>query len=98
VNELGGMGELEAAVDALDVQRRWAREWLFDAALPLWWEVGADRINGGYFDRLDQQARPLSLQKRLRVQARQAFVYAEAGRLGWDGPWRDATMDCSGHR
>lgn len=84
------MDELEAVADALDVERRWARQWLFEAALPLWWEVGADRTNGGYFDRLDQQARSLPMPKRLRVQARQAFVYAEAGRLGWDGPWRDA--------
>ncbi len=78
--------------NGLEPHRQWAREWLFDAALPLWWKSGADREHGGFHDRLDQQARPVDGPKRLRVQARQAFVYAEAGRLGWDGPWRDAVM------
>src|SRR6185436_6861786 len=26
---------------------------------------------------------------RLRVQARQTWVYAQAGRTGWPGPWRE---------
>ncbi len=30
----------------------------------------------------------LDLPKRCRVQARQIYVFAEAGRLGWTGPWR----------
>lgn len=74
----------------LSLGRAWMRDWLFDAALPLWWDAGADRVRGGWFDKLDQAGRPLDLPKRLRVQARQVFVYAEAGRLGWDGPWREA--------
>ncbi|WP_254606338.1 AGE family epimerase/isomerase [Sphingomonas bacterium] len=69
--------------------RTWARDWL-RAALPLWYDRGADRDRGGWFDKLDLQGAPVDLPKRLRVQARQAFVFAEAGRLGWDGPWRDA--------
>ena len=60
--------------------RAWARDWLFSAALPLWWEKGADHACGGWYDKLDQSANPLELPKRLRVQARQTFVYAEAGR------------------
>ncbi len=71
-------------------ERAWASDWLFGAALPLWWERGADQEVGGWHDKLDETGAPLDLPKRLRVQARQAFVYAEAGRLGWDGPWRDA--------
>jgi mannose/cellobiose epimerase-like protein (N-acyl-D-glucosamine 2-epimerase family) len=70
--------------------RAWARGWLFDAALPLWREQGADYVRGGWWDKLDQHGKPLNLPKRLRVQARQAFVFAEAGRLGWTGPWREA--------
>ena len=72
--------------------REWARDWLFSAALPLWWDAGADHIYGGWWDKLDQRGNALPLPKRLRVQARQTFVYAEGGRLGWDGPWRDAVM------
>ncbi len=66
------------------------RRWLFEAALPLWWKVGADHALGGYHERIDFDGRPVLLPKRSRVAARQAFCYSEAGRLGWDGPWREA--------
>ncbi|HET8611728.1 MAG TPA: AGE family epimerase/isomerase [Sphingomonas sp.] len=76
--------------DELEQGRRWARDWLFEAALPLWWRAGADHAQGGFHDKLSQSGEPLDLPKRIRVQARQIFVFAEAGRLGWDGPWREA--------
>ena len=66
------------------------QRWLFDHALPLWWEVGADHQAGGFHERLDQTGRPIPEPRRIRVQARQVFVYAEAGRLGWAGPWEAA--------
>jgi mannose/cellobiose epimerase-like protein (N-acyl-D-glucosamine 2-epimerase family)/glycosyltransferase involved in cell wall biosynthesis len=66
------------------------RRWLFDIALPLWWKVGADRDNGGFHEAIDLDGKPLARPHRARSIARQAFSYAEAGRLGWDGPWRDA--------
>ncbi len=66
------------------------RRWLFEAALPLWWRVGADQALGGYHERIDFDGRPLILPRRSRVAARQAFCYSEAGRLGWNGPWREA--------
>lgn len=68
------------------------REWLFDAALPLWWERGADRIHGGFYEKIDLEGTPLDLPRRFRVIARQAYSYGEAGRLGWNGPWREATL------
>lgn len=66
------------------------RAWLFERALPLWWEVGADHRRGGFFERIDQAGQPTEDPRRIRVQARQIFVYAEAGRLGWAGPWDKA--------
>jgi mannose-6-phosphate isomerase len=66
------------------------RQWLFEAALPLWWRAGADYAGGGYHERIDFDGRPVILPRRLRVAARQAFCYSEAGRLGWIGPWREA--------
>ncbi len=66
------------------------RAWLLDDALPLWWERGADRRNGGFHDALALDGRPVDRPKRARVQARQAYVYARAATLGWDGPWREA--------
>lgn len=68
----------------------WAREWLFSDALPLWWSAGADHLNGGFFEKLDQEGRPVGVPTRVRVQARQLYVFAEAGRLGWSGPWQEA--------
>jgi mannose/cellobiose epimerase-like protein (N-acyl-D-glucosamine 2-epimerase family)/glycosyltransferase involved in cell wall biosynthesis len=66
------------------------RRWLFDVALPLWWEDGADRVRGGFHEAIELDGKPLALPHRARVIARQAFAYREAGRLGWNGPWREA--------
>ena len=66
------------------------RRWLFDVALPRWWMVGADRVNGGFHEAIDLDGKPLALPHRARSIARQAFAYTEAGRLGWDGPWCEA--------
>jgi mannose-6-phosphate isomerase len=61
--------------------------WLEAAALPTWWRHGADDVAGGYFDRVSWALTPTVQPKRLRVQARQVFVYAAAGLMGWSGPW-----------
>jgi len=77
--------------DIVGAQRHF-RAWLLEAALPLWWTVGADHDGGGFLEALDAEGRPalLSAPRRARVQARQTFVYATAAALGWDGPWRQA--------
>jgi D-glycero-D-manno-heptose 1,7-bisphosphate phosphatase len=67
-----------------------ARAWLFDEALPLWWKVGFDQSSSTFHERIDQTGRPVQLPRRIRVQARQTFVYALAGELGWKGAWREA--------
>lgn len=67
-----------------------ARAWLFDHALPIWWEQGFDRASGCFHERMQLDGSPLDLPRRIRVQARQTIVYARAARLGWPGPWRDA--------
>jgi len=67
------------------------KHWLFDVALPLWWEHGADHSGGGFHEAIDLDGRPLAQPHRARVLARQAFSYCEAGRLGWNGPWREAS-------
>ena len=75
---------------ALITKARQLRDWLLEAAFPLWWRVGADHALGGYHERIDFDGRPVILPRRSRVAARQAFCYREAGRLGWNGPWREA--------
>ena len=67
---------------------RRALDWLFDAALPVSL-AHARNPAGGWHDRLDDDLRPTDAPMRLLVQMRQVFVFAEAGRLGWPGPWRD---------
>lgn len=64
--------------------------WLLDDALPIWWKRGADP-QGGYFDRLNLDGTLTAIPKRLRVQARQAYVYALAASLGWSGPAKPAS-------
>jgi mannose-1-phosphate guanylyltransferase/mannose-6-phosphate isomerase len=66
--------------------------WLKTSALPVWWALGADHENGGFHELLDLDARAPLSPRRARVQARQAFVYAEAARLGWGGPAREAAL------
>lgn len=66
-----------------------ARQWLFDHALPLWSDNGFDRSTGCFEERLDLTGKSVVLPRRVRVQARQTFVFAMAGRMGWSGPWRD---------
>ncbi len=64
--------------------------WFETAALPLWASLGADHANWGFHESLDGAARPRTEPRRLRVQARQATVFAWAGRAGWRGPWAAA--------
>lgn len=58
-------------------------DWLQSAALPLWADAGVDREAGGFVERLDWSGAPiLAVAKRVRVQARQIYVYASAHRMG----------------
>jgi mannose-6-phosphate isomerase len=65
-----------------------ARDWLFDELLPLWSTTGRCPA-GGFVERIGLDGAAIDEPKRVRVQARQIYVFAEAGRLGWSGPWRD---------
>ena len=73
------------------------RSWLFEVALPLWWEVGADRSHGGFHEAISLDGKPVAQPHRARSIARQAFAYCEAGRLGWNGPWREAAQHALGY-
>jgi mannose/cellobiose epimerase-like protein (N-acyl-D-glucosamine 2-epimerase family) len=67
-----------AARDALARLKRW----LTDDALPLWATRGLDPA-GGFHDRLNLDGAPAIAPRRVRVQARQAYVYALAAERGW---------------
>ncbi len=68
------------------------RHWLFNTTLPLWWCLGADHLRGGFHEMLAHDGQPGGVIRRCRVQARQAFVYARAGAMGWNGPWKSAVL------
>jgi mannose/cellobiose epimerase-like protein (N-acyl-D-glucosamine 2-epimerase family) len=62
------------------------RHWFLETALPLWWEKGTDNEGGGFFEKLDDAAHPIEEPRRARLVARQIYVYALAGEMGWTGP------------
>jgi mannose-6-phosphate isomerase len=66
------------------------KAWALEKALPLWWTVGADHVNGGFFEKIALDGTPVEAPRRARVQPRQIYSYAAAGLLGWDGPWKQA--------
>ena len=59
-------------------------DWMRDAALPVWAEVGWDDQRGGFHEclKLDGSA-DLDAVRRVRAQARQVYVYSHAHELGW---------------
>ena len=62
-------------------------EWLTRQALPLWSHAGYDDTVGGFVECLTLDGRPLlDRDKRMRVQARQIYVYSHAHLLGWTPP------------
>ena len=66
-------------------------DWLSRSALPLWARAGVDP-KGGFQELLALDGHPVAAPRRSRVQARQSFVFAYAGRLGWEGPWGDIAV------
>jgi mannose/cellobiose epimerase-like protein (N-acyl-D-glucosamine 2-epimerase family)/mannose-1-phosphate guanylyltransferase len=68
----------------------WFGLWLRTAALPVWWSLGADRERGGFVEAITQDGSPQPAPRRGRVQGRMIFSFAQAGMMGWSGPWREA--------
>lgn len=75
--------------ETLDAGGRRFGDWLRQSALPLWATLGQDD-DGRFAEALSLDGRVMKLARRARVQARQIWSYAQAGRLGWQGPWRRA--------
>lgn len=72
------------AVASIAEEVTWARDWLRGAALPLWAGPGFDAATGTFVERLHLDGRPdEAASRRLIVQCRQVYVYAQAALLGW---------------
>jgi mannose/cellobiose epimerase-like protein (N-acyl-D-glucosamine 2-epimerase family) len=63
------------------------RAWMFEAALPLWADIGLDRRHGGAVESLTLEAAGDAGAgfKRTRVICRQLYVFCHAHLLGWEG-------------
>lgn len=61
--------------------------WMKLRALPLWSSLGR-RSDGMFCEALTFNGDPVECDHRIRVQARQIFVFTQAGKLGWQGPWK----------
>lgn len=69
---------------ALKRRAREARSWMLEACFPLWADQGLAG-NGLFHEALDLSHRPVEAEMaRVRVQARQTYVFCEALRLGWE--------------
>jgi mannose/cellobiose epimerase-like protein (N-acyl-D-glucosamine 2-epimerase family) len=68
---------------ALAEQRAALVEWLRIDALPLWSQRGVDRHSGGFFEMLSPEGIPIEEPRRTRLVARQIYVFASAGKSGW---------------
>lgn len=73
--------------ETLEAGARRLADWMRLRALPLWSSVGASE-DGAFAEALSLDGRPVQGARSARVQAKQIWAYAEAGRLGWEGPWR----------
>lgn len=65
------------------------RGWLRTRALPLWSALGQHE-SGAFAEVLALDGRRVGAPRRARVQARQIYAFAQAGLMGWGGPWARA--------
>lgn len=82
--------------EPLDVGARRLQDWLRRRALPIWATLG-QREDGAFVEALSPDGRPLHAPRRARVQARQIYVFAQAGLMGWQGPWARAVRTGVAH-
>ncbi|SPU44082.1 AGE family epimerase/isomerase [Brevundimonas diminuta] len=80
--------EVQTLGEAARVFARWLRV----RSLPIW-TVQGQTEEGAFEEVLTLEGRSVLSARRTRVQARQIYVCAEAGVLGWSGNWRRAVKD-----
>jgi len=83
--EAGSAAAVAALADAKHVCGQ-LMGWLLDQALPLWWELGADHVRGGFHESLRMDGSPTDAPRRARLHPRQMYAFNIADELGWNGP------------
>jgi mannose/cellobiose epimerase-like protein (N-acyl-D-glucosamine 2-epimerase family) len=59
--------------------------WLVEDAYPIWWQRGADRVHGGFHERLQQNGEPSDDPRRARLHPRHIYSFGLADDFGRDG-------------
>jgi len=76
----------------LDTAIHCASQWLCEVTAPLWSSRG--RTASGFFpERMTLAGEPDASYFRTFVQARHVFSFCAAGRMGWQGPWRELVSE-----
>lgn len=75
-------------LDHFDEKARKFASWMKQRALPIWATLGV-QSESIFAEELTHDGDAVECDHRVRVQARQLFVFSEAGRLGWRGPWEN---------
>jgi mannose/cellobiose epimerase-like protein (N-acyl-D-glucosamine 2-epimerase family) len=69
------------------------RTLMIDHSLPLWSGQGWDQVAGGFVEKLDSEGRAdRAAPRRIRIQARQIYSFAQAAELGWYPQGRDIAL------
>lgn len=76
-------------ISQLHLIKKQAKEWLLEKAIPLWNEKGKQPC-GLRAEKMDEHGQPDPSYFRVFVQARHIFSLAVAGRMGYQGPWRES--------
>lgn len=67
-----------------EASRRLTR-WLVEDAYQVWWQMGADKVHGGFHERLQQNGQPTDEPRRARLHPRHIYSFSLADELGHDG-------------
>lgn len=73
-----------------------AKKWLFEIAAPIWSTKGVYE-DGMFVEEFAHDGTPKDEMRRLMVQARQIYSFAELGRLGWSGDWKSLIQNALPH-
>ncbi len=79
------------SLELLGEASRRLKQWLVEDAFPTWWQRGADRVHGGFHERLQLSGEPSDEPRRARLHPRQIYSFSFADDLGHDGLTEPAT-------
>ncbi|WJH41116.1 AGE family epimerase/isomerase [Aliirhizobium terrae] len=89
--DIQSMDEILLSLDAVSSD---LTQVLFEDIIPIWSTIGFNHVTGGFNESIDSEGTVPECMRRIRVSARQVYVFCEASRLGWN---RLAATTCLRH-